>query len=114
MSLKYTAAYLLQVVAGNEHPTEADVKKVLAGSGCKVDEADLKTLFAQVQGKNAHDLIKKGLNGLAAPAAGASAAGVKAPMSPKRSPKHGPKSPAKKPAKEEEEDAGDMGFSLFD
>jgi ribosomal protein L12E/L44/L45/RPP1/RPP2 len=112
MSLKYTAAYLLNVVAGLEHPTEEDVKKVLKGAGCKVDENDLKTLFAQTKGKNAHELIKKGLTGLAAASAGASASAVKAPMSPKRSPKAGPKSP-KKAAKEEEEDA-DMGFSLFD
>ncbi len=112
MSLKYTAAYLLNVVAGIEHPTEEDITKTLKGAGCKVDENELKTMFGQIKGKNAHDLIKKGLTGLAAPAAGASAAGVKAPMSPKRSPKHGPKSP-KKAAKEEEEEA-DMGFSLFD
>ncbi len=111
MSLKYTAAYLLNVVAGNEHPTEQDVKKVLKGAGCSVDEAEIKILFTQTQGKNAHDLIKKGLTGLAAPA-GAATASVKAPMSPKRSPKHGPKSPAKKPAVEEEE--ADTGFSLFD
>jgi large subunit ribosomal protein LP2 len=111
MSLKYTAAYLLNVVAGNDHPSVEDVKKVLIGSGCKVDENDLKTLFAQVAGKNAHDLIKKGLTQLAAAPAGGAAAAVKAPMSPKRSPKTGPKSPKK--AKEEEEDA-DMGFSLFD
>ena len=112
MSLKYTAAYLLQVVAGNEHPSEEDVKKVLKGSGCSVDENDLKTLFAQTHGKSAHELIKKGLTGLAAPAAAAASAAIKAPMSPKRSPKHGPKSP-KKAAEKEEEDA-DMGFSLFD
>ena len=109
MSLKYTAAYLLHVVAGNEHPSEEDVKKVLTGAGCEVDENDLKTLFAQVKGKNAHDLIKKGLSAL--PAAATAGPAIKAPMSPKRSPKHGPKSP-KKAAPEEEE--ADMGFSLFD
>lgn len=112
MSLKYTSAYLLNVVAGNEHPSEEDVKKVLKGAGCKVDENELKTLFAQTKGKNAHELIKKGLTGLAA-SAGPATASVKAPMSPKRSPKQGPKSPAKKPKEEEQEDA-DMGFSLFD
>jgi ribosomal protein L12E/L44/L45/RPP1/RPP2 len=101
----------LNVVAGHEQPTEEDVKKVLKGAGCSVDEAEIKLLFTQTKGKHAHDLIKKGLSGLAAPAAGSSAPGIKAPMSPKRSPKHGPKSPKKAVVEEEE---ADMGFSLFD
>ena len=116
MSLKSTSAYLLNVLAGHEQPTEKDIETVLHAVGCKIDHEDVKLVVKHAHGKSAHTLIKKGLPGLAAPSAAANAGAIKAPTSPKKSPKHGPKSPAggakKAPAKEEEEEVA--GFSLFD
>ncbi len=111
MSLKYTAAYLLNVVAGHEHPTEKDLKKVIEACGAKASTEDIKIVLHAAEGKSTSQLIKHGLTNLAA-----SATAAPAPLkiaSPKKSPRHGPKSP-KKEVKEEEEAAGDMGFSLFD
>ena len=112
MSLKSTSAYLLNVLAGHEQPTEKDIETVLHAVGCKIDHEDIKLVIKHAHGKSAHTLIKKGLSGLAAPGAAANAGPIKAPTSPKKSPKHGPKSPAKAAAKEEEEEVA--GFSLFD
>ena len=115
MSLKATSSYLLNVLAGHEHPTEKDIKHVLESVGCKVDAEDIKLVIKHSEGKTAHALIKKGLPNLAAPSAAANAAPIKAPGSPKRSPKAGPKSPAgKKAAAKEEVDEEVGGFSLFD
>jgi len=113
MSLKATASYLLNVLAGHEQPTDKDLETVLHSVGCKIDHEDVKLVIKQAHGKSASTLIKKGLSGLAAPGAAANAAAIKAPHSPRRSPKSGPKSPKKAAAKEEEEEDV-AGFSLFD
>ena len=114
MSLKSTASYLLNVLAGHEQPTEKDIQHVLDAVHCKVDAEDIKIVIKHAHGKDAATLIKQGLQGLAAPSAAANAAPIKAPGSPKKSPKGGPKSPAKKAAKEEEVEEEAGGFSLFD
>ncbi len=89
--------------------TAENINKIITSTGAKV-EAYWPTLFARaLQTAKVGDLLTAiGTPGAAGPAAAAA------------SPKTGaaPKSPAGKkaaaPAKEEEEDAGDMGFSLFD
>lgn len=113
MSLKTTAAYLLNILAGHEHPTEKDLKKVLEACGAQASSEDIKIVLHAAEGKSVTDLIRKGLTGLAASGTAAPAA-IKSIGSPKKSPKHGPsKSPKKAAAPAEEEDAG-MDFSLFD
>ena len=108
MSMKYLAAYLMAVVADDEHPTQAKVEAILKSIGAEVDKEVLAAFFKHVEGKNVHELIATGLGKLsnfaaAAPAAGAASPSKKAAASPKAAAK-----------KEEEEEAGDMGFSLFD
>lgn len=110
MSLKYSAAYLLNVLAGHERPTEKEMKKVLEACGAHVNSDDIKLVLNHTEGKSVSELIKKGLTSLAASATAAPVALKIA--SPKKSPRHGPKSPKKEEHKEEEEEAG--AFSLFD
>ena len=104
--MKYLSAYLMAVVAGDSHPTKAKVEAILKSVGAEIDQEILATFLAKVEGKNAHELIAAGLGKLssfasAAPAAGSASPSKKAAASPKAA------------AKEEDEDAGDMGFSLF-
>jgi large subunit ribosomal protein LP2 len=116
MSLKYTASYLLNVLAGHERPTEKEMKKVIEACGSHANSEDIKLVLQHTEGKSTSELIKKGLTGLAASATAAPGP-LKTPGSPKKSPRHGPsKSPKKdeKKVEEKDEDAGDMGFSLFD
>nr|CAB57310.1 60S acidic ribosomal protein P2 [Cyanophora paradoxa] len=109
--MKHVAAYLLLNLAGNEHPSAADIKKLLDSAGVAADDAKLKAFLATVEGKNVAELISKGKGKLAsvavaaAPAAGAAApaAGGAAPAAAKKEEK-----------KEEEEEETDMGLSLFD
>lgn len=49
--MRYVAAYLLAYLSGNEHPKAADVKKILSSVGVETNEADLKRLFAELEGK---------------------------------------------------------------
>eukprot|EP00356_Strombidium_inclinatum_P002701 CAMPEP_0170478942 /NCGR_PEP_ID=MMETSP0208-20121228/350_1 /TAXON_ID=197538 /ORGANISM="Strombidium inclinatum, Strain S3" /LENGTH=106 /DNA_ID=CAMNT_0010751273 /DNA_START=34 /DNA_END=354 /DNA_ORIENTATION=- len=83
--MKHIAAFALLVLGGNEHPTAADVEKLLKEAGAKADSEKIKQLIEKVDGKNFHELVEGGLDkmgkmgGAAAPvaAAGAPAAAVK-------------------------------------
>ncbi|KAF4751416.1 Lipoyl ligase [Perkinsus olseni] len=109
MSLKVAAAYCMAYVAGQESPSEADVKKILESVSAPVDEEQIKSLVSQLEGKDIAAVIKEGKEKLsacagAAPAAGASAAAAPAAEEEK----------AAAPEEEEEEEDEDMGFDLFD
>ncbi|KAF4751160.1 Lipoyl ligase [Perkinsus olseni] len=109
MSLKVAAAYCMAYVAGQESPSEADVKKILESVRAPVDEEQIKSLVSQLESKDIAAVIKEGKEKLsacagAAPAAGASAAGA-APAAEEK---------AAAPVEEEEEEDEDMGFDLFD
>ncbi|KAF4669539.1 Lipoyl ligase [Perkinsus olseni] len=109
MSLKVAAAYCMAYVAGQESPSEADVKKILESVSAPVDEEQIKSLVSQLEGKDIAAVIKEGKEKLsacagAAPAAGASAAAAPAAEEEK----------AAAPVEEEEEEDEDMGFDLFD
>jgi ribosomal protein L12E/L44/L45/RPP1/RPP2 len=110
MSLEYTCAYLVSVLAGHEHPTEEMILKIVKSTGAEAHKEQAHTVVKALEGKNVHDLIKAGLGKLAAAAPASASAPISTGKSPKKSPK---KASPKKAAKEEEEDA-DMGFSLFD
>ena len=89
--------------------TAENINKIIGATGAKV-EAYWPTLFARaLQTAKVGDLLTAiGTPGAAAPAGSASPkTGAAAPKSPAKGGKAAP-------AKEEEEDAGDMGFSLFD
>ena len=107
--MKYLAAYLLLVNAGNTSPAASDIKKVLESVSIEVEDDKVEKLLAEVEGKNAEELIAEGNEKLSsvptgAPAGGAAAAGGAAPEA----------------AAEKEEEAAaeesddDMGFGLFD
>jgi large subunit ribosomal protein LP1 len=85
--------------------TADNINKLVKAAGGEV-EAYWPTLFARaLKSVQIGDLLK---NASAAPAAAPAAGAGSA------SPKKGSASPKKEAKKEEEEEAGDMGFSLFD
>lgn len=49
--MRHVAAYLLAVLGGNESPSAADVKKIMASVGVDADEARLATLLKELEGK---------------------------------------------------------------
>ena len=75
--MKLLAAYLLLVLGGNATPSAEDVTAVITSAGGEADEAQLATLFADLEGKDVAELLAKGEKDLksvvgvsAAPAAG--------------------------------------------
>ena len=62
--MRYVAAYLLAVLGGNEHPTEADIKKILSSVGIDTDAESVKKVVAQLKGKNLEQLIAEGPSAL--------------------------------------------------
>merc|ERR1740117_483160 len=85
--MKYAAAYCLCVVAGKEKPKAADIKKIITAAGGECDDAEVKKLISELDGKDACEVIAKGRETLksapmgggggggAAPAGGGAAAG---------------------------------------
>lgn len=108
--MKYLAAYLLLVNAGNASPSAADIKAVLSSVSIDADDEAIAKLLGEVEGKNVEELIAEGneklssvpTGGPAASSSGAAGASDNAE--------------AQEEAKEEEEEEsdGDMGFGLFD
>lgn len=49
--MKYLAAYLMAVLAGNNNPEEKDVSQILESVGTKVDGARLSALVKELKGK---------------------------------------------------------------
>ncbi|ESW99842.1 hypothetical protein HPODL_05221 [Ogataea parapolymorpha DL-1] len=109
--MKYIAAYLLLVQAGNTAPSAADVTKVLESVGVEVESEKLDKLIAEVEGKSVEELISEGTEKMSsvptgAPAAAAGASGAAAGASEAAA--------EEAAAEEEEEEDDDMGFGLFD
>lgn len=76
--MRYVAAYLLAVLAGNQTPDVAALEKILSSVGVKVEKEHATKVINELKGKNLEDLIKEGTGKLAsvpaAPAAGAAPA----------------------------------------
>ncbi|RLV92348.1 hypothetical protein JA1_003213 [Spathaspora sp. JA1] len=111
MIMKYLAAYLLLVNAGNASPSAEDIKTVLAAADIEVEEDKVEKLIAEVSGKNTEELIAEGNEKLSsvptgAPA-GAAASGASAGAAVEEAAEE-----AAEEAGEESDD--DMGFGLFD
>ncbi|NP_001292790.1 60S acidic ribosomal protein P2A [Zea mays] len=113
--MKFVAAYLLAVLAGNSSPSAEDLTAILESVGCEVDNEKMELLLSQLSGKDITELIAAGREkfasvpcggggGMAVAAAGPAAGGA------------APAAEAKKEEKveEKEESDDDMGFSLFD
>ncbi|EER09683.1 ribosomal protein L12eI, putative [Perkinsus marinus ATCC 50983] len=110
MSLKVAAAYCMAYVAGQESPSEADVKKILESVSAPIEEEQIKSLVSQLDGKDIAALIKDGKEKLsscagAAPAAAGASSGAAAAATEEE---------AAASVEEEEEEEEDMGFDLFD
>ncbi|RCK66362.1 60S acidic ribosomal protein P2-A [Candida viswanathii] len=108
--MKYLAAYLLLVNAGNATPSAADVKAVLSAADIEIEDDKLEKLISELEGKNVEELIAEGNEKLSsvptgAPAGGAASAGAAA----------GEAAAEEEAAEEEKEESDeDMGFGLFD
>jgi len=128
--MRYVAAYLLAALGGNENPSEADIKNILASVGIESDENELKQVVGQLKGKALEEVIAEGQEKLAsvpsgggaAPAAGGAVPAAAAPAAgggdakggKKDDKKEEKKEEKKKEEKKEEEEEGMDGFSLFD
>jgi len=115
--MRYIAAYLLLQLGGKASPGADDIKKVLAAGGVDCDDARLKKLLSELEGKSIDDLIATGSSKLASVPSGGGvassgggaggAAGGAASAAPEKA------AEVKKEEPKEESD-DDMGFGLFD
>ena len=108
--MKYISAYALLALA-DKTPSKDDVKKVLASVGAEVDNAELDRVFAQLQGKQLHELISGGMDKLATFSSGPAAGG--AVQTTAAAPAETKKEAAKKEAPKEEEEVNLGGGGLF-
>ncbi|PWZ44175.1 60S acidic ribosomal protein P2A [Zea mays] len=111
--MKFVAAYLLAVLAGNSSPSAEDLTAILESVGCEVDNEKMELLLSQLSGKDITELIAAGREKFASVPCGGGGVAVAA-----AAPAAGgaPAAEAKKEEKveEKEESDDDMGFSLFD
>ncbi|CAM4740303.1 unnamed protein product [Rotaria magnacalcarata] len=100
--MRYAAAYVLAVLAGNSNPDVATVSKILGSVGIDCDNTKAQKKLSSLPA--AGPAIASGGAGSAAPAA----ADAKKPAA-----KEEPKKEEKK-KEESDEEGDDMGFGLFD
>ncbi|KAL5223243.1 hypothetical protein ABZP36_027956 [Zizania latifolia] len=115
--MKFVAAYLLAVLAGNTSPSADDLTAILESVGCEIDNDKMKLLLSQVSGKDITELIAAGREKFASVPCGGGGGVAVAAAAPAGSGAGGaPAAEAKKEEKveEKEESDDDMGFSLFD
>mmetsp|Transcript_34973 Transcript_34973/g.51894 ORF Transcript_34973/g.51894 Transcript_34973/m.51894 type:complete len:116 (-) Transcript_34973:62-409(-) len=114
MGLKYCAAYLMAVLAGNESPSAADIQKILESVEAEYDSEIAEKLVSELSGKAVDEIIKEGKEKLkgfggggggGAPAAGGAGASAAAGG--------GGAAKEEKKVVEEEEEEEEMDFDLF-
>ncbi|CAD7928561.1 unnamed protein product [Amoebophrya sp. A25] len=109
MGLKYVAAYLLEVLAGKEEPTAADLQRVIESVG-DFDSAVAEKLCSEMKSTCVHEVIAAGkekLQGFGG-GSGGSAAGAAAASGGAAAAEE------KKEGAPPEEEEDDMEFDLFD
>ena len=113
--MKFVAAYLLAVLAGNASPSAEDLTGILESVGCEVDNEKMELLLSQLSGKDITELIAAGREKFASVPCGGGGVAVAA-AAPAAGGGGAPAAEAKKEEKveEKEESDDDMGFSLFD
>lgn len=62
--MKLLSAYLLAVLGGNATPSKDEVRAIVAAGNGEVDDAELDTLFAELDGKDINELVNSGLEKL--------------------------------------------------
>merc|ERR1712013_602879 len=100
----------LLALAGNENPSEADLKKVLTGSGCEVNNDSVKAVVDALKGKPLHEVINAGFGKIASLAVGSGSGSAQQQTSGAGENKAQAKAEVKEeaPVEEEEEDM-DLG-----
>ncbi len=58
--MKHLAAYMMLVAGGNEAPSAADVKGLLAEVGVEADDSSLNKLVSDMEGKDLKEVIAAG------------------------------------------------------
>ncbi|XP_008655429.1 acidic ribosomal protein P2a-2 isoform X1 [Zea mays] len=109
--MKFVAAYLLAVLAGNASPSAEDLTAILESVGCEVDNERMELLLSQLSGKDITELIAAGREKFASVPCGGGGVAVAA-----ASPAAGgaaPTAEAKKEEKVEEKEESDDVRSLF-
>ncbi|CAN6234917.1 unnamed protein product [Urochloa humidicola] len=112
--MKFVAAYLLAVLAGNNNPSAEDLTSILESVGAEVDNEKMELLLSQLSGKDITELIAAGREKFASVPCGGGGVAVAsaAPVAGGAAPAAEAKKEEKVEEKEESDD--DMGFSLFD
>jgi large subunit ribosomal protein LP2 len=111
--MRHIAAYLLLQLGGNESPSAADIKKLLATVGIEADEDRLQSLVSELSGKSVNDLIAEGSSKLASVPSGGGGGGA-APAAGGAAPAAAAEEKKEEKVEEKEESDEDMGFGLFD
>merc|ERR1719420_2898954 len=111
--MKYMSAYAMAYLAGNESPSAADVKKILEAGGIEIDEADLKTVITQMDGKNIPELIAAGMGKLEKLGGGVGGGGGGGGGAAAAAGGAGGAEEKKEEKKVEEEEEEEMDFDLF-
>lgn len=103
---------MLAVLGGNESPTAADVKKILAAVDAPVEDDVLERVMAALTGKNVFDVIAEGSSKLSSvPSGGVAGAGAAGGAAGGDA---AAKEEEKQESEEESEEEEELGFDLFD
>lgn len=107
--MKYVASYILLKLSGKDKVTEKDLSDFLKKIDSEVNEEQVKSVVAALEGKDLAELAKNGLSKVASMSAAAPSSSVAAPVKAAAPTKEA----AKKEEKKEEEveadfDMGDM------
>ena len=111
--MKNIAAYCLLVCGGNESPSADQVKSVITAAGGEADDEQITKLFAELEGKNIHELLAEGqkkLKTCVSGGGGGGGGGAAAPAAAGAAPAAAKKE--EKP-KEEEVDPMEGGMDMF-
>ncbi|CAF0858535.1 unnamed protein product [Didymodactylos carnosus] len=118
--MRYAAAYVLAILAGNTTPDVKSISKILGSVGIDCDETKAKKVIDACKGKDVNQLIEEGTKKLSTMPSGggaapAAAAATTAPSAGADKKKEAEKAAPKKEEKKEESDDDDIGgFGLFD
>ena len=80
--MRYVAAYLLAVLAGNQSPDVKALEKILGSVGVESDKVRAEKVVKELSGKSIEDLIKEGSTKLATVPSGGGAAAPAAAAAP--------------------------------
>ncbi|CAF0730833.1 unnamed protein product [Rotaria sordida] len=121
--MRYAAAYVLSVLAGNTNPDVSTISKILGSVGIDCDNTKAQKVIDACKGKDLEQIIAEGSKKLSSLPAGGGAVAASgstggAPAAATTDAKKGgaKEEPKKEEKKKEDsdEEGDDMGFGLFD